>query len=244
MQTTPFTLGRGRRARHALAGSLLAAAAITGALASGAQAYAPAPAPPSPWTPIDQNGLTVTKGTIATVAPNATLRTADSGMRAVAKDGGVHAASARIWFRYLGESTTTAPLGSGEIRRQIGLKLRAANPCNLLYVMWHAYPTRKIQVTIKRNPGQTTSAQCGNNGYTTFTEIPLGSGDGTADHGAHVLAARTRRTATGDLALSVYVDSEPARQYVLPAADTAGLEGPIGVRSDNGNYLFQLSGRP
>ena len=33
-------------------------------------------------------------------------------------DGGRHARSARIWFRYLGESTTTVPLGSGLVRRR------------------------------------------------------------------------------------------------------------------------------
>src|SRR5260370_1059518 len=35
----------------------------------------------------------------------------------------------------------------------------------------------------------------------------------------------------------------PARRLTPPAELAAGLEGPIGVRSDNGDYLFRLSAR-
>lgn len=54
--------------------------------------------------------------------------------------------------------------------------------------MWHAYPDNAIQIQVKRNPGQTTSSECRNNGCTQIATI-------------------------------------------------------LGVRSDNGHYLFRLSGR-
>lgn len=198
---------------------------------------------PPPWQLIPKSGLEVTDGTIASVGPKALLETADPGMRASALDGGRHARDARLWFRYLGESTTTEPLGSGLIRRQIGLKLRAPDPCNLLYVMWHAFPDDAIQVQVKRNPGQTTSAECGNRGYTTITTIPLGPGDATADHSAHRLQAETRRSPNGALVLTLFTDGSLLRKLRISASLTAGLKGPIGVRSDNGHYLFRISGR-
>ena len=215
-----------------------AAAAIAAtALFAGAAAQAAPKAPP--FKPISLASLTVTEGTI-TPAGTA-LQTADPAMRATVNDGGVHATQARLWFQYLGESTTTVPLGSGAIRRQIGLKLRSADPCNLVYVMWHAYPVSQIEVSVKRNPGQTTSAECGNAGYTEIAEIPVAGG--ITDHSAHRLEVRTRRVASGDLAVSIFADRALLRRLTIPAALSAGIEGPIGVRSDNGNYLFRLYGR-
>jgi hypothetical protein len=216
---------------------IIAAALAAAALAAGVADAAKT----KPFTAIRLSGLTVTEGTIMPAGAGQTLRTTDPAMRAVADDSGRHASSARLWFRYLGESTTTVPLGSGLIRRQIGLKLRAPDPCNLVYVMWHAYPDDAIEVQLKSNPGQTTSAQCANNGYSTVATIPLGRGDATADHSAHRLEVRTRRASNGNLALSVFSDGSLLRRLTLPAALTAGMEGPIGVRSDNGEYLFRLS---
>lgn len=55
-------------------------------------------------------------------------------------------------FRYRGPSTIEKPLASGETRRQIGLKLRANNSCNVLYVMWRIEPEEELVVSIKSNP--------------------------------------------------------------------------------------------
>ncbi len=197
-----------------------------------------------PFTPVHLRALDVTEGSISSTGPGGALHTADSAMRAEVLDGGRHARSARIWFRYLGESTTTVPLGSGLVRRQIGLKLRSADPCNLLYVMWHAYPDDAIQVQVKRNPGQSTSAECGNRGYTTITTIPLSSGNGLDDHSPHRLQVETRRNANGALTMAILHDGSPLPKLHVSAALSTGLRGPIGVRSDNGDYVFRLSSRP
>ena len=61
------------------------------------------------------------------------------------------------------------------------------------------------------------------------------------DHRTHVLEARTRRQLDSTLALTVRADGTIIYDESLSAALTADLEGPIGVRSDNGNYRFTLS---
>jgi hypothetical protein len=214
--------------------SRIALLALTAALATTPVAAGGAPA----WKPVKKAGLEVTEGTISS-AGKVTLRTRSAAMRAVARDGGRHATRAQLRFKLLGASETVKPLGSGQIRRQIGLKLRAADPCNLLYVMWHAAPDSVVEISVKRNAGQTTSAQCGNRGYTELASLPMPA----PDRRLHVLEARTRRAADGSLVLAVYADGRLLRRMTLPADTAAGLEGPIGVRSDNGDYLFRLSAR-
>jgi len=56
-------------------------------------------------------------------------------------------------------------LGSGELRHQFGLKLRAQDACNLVYAMWRIEPESKLVVSVKTNPGEHSSAECGNRGY-------------------------------------------------------------------------------
>ena len=72
---------------------------------------------------------------------------------------------AQVRFTYLGSTPNEAPLASGEMRRQFGLKLRAQDACNLVYAMWRIEPESKLVVSVKNNPGEHTSAQCGNRGY-------------------------------------------------------------------------------
>jgi len=192
------------------------------------------------WTPVPQRALTVTSGAIETL-PSGQLLTRSAQMRAVQRDGGRHARSARLRFRYREPSAETIPLGSGQIRRQIGLKLRAGDPCNLLYVMWREFPEHAIVASVKRNPGQTTSAQCGNRGYTDIARVPMPTSAATADHTTHLLVARTRAHPDGTMGFVVVADGRAVVQLRIPAALAGTLRGPIGVRSDNGVYRFSLS---
>jgi hypothetical protein len=84
-------------------------------------------------------------------------------MRAYVVAATTQVAEARL--TYLGPTSADVPLGSGEMRRRFGLKLRAQNACNLVYAMWSIEPESKLVVSIKSNPGMKTSAQCGNRGY-------------------------------------------------------------------------------
>src|SRR5205807_9405321 len=68
-------------------------------------------------------------------------------------------------FTYLGGTDNEAKLGSGELRRQFGFKLRAQDPCNLVYAMWRIEPESQLVVSVKTNPGRHTSAECTNHGY-------------------------------------------------------------------------------
>ena len=86
-------------------------------------------------------------------------------------------------------------------------------------------------------PWSDTSSECGSNGYSDIAVIPEPAGV----HGRHVLEADTRRTADGSLVLAVYADSKLVRNVTLAPDITAGLNGPVGIRSDNGRYRFTLS---
>jgi len=190
------------------------------------------------WHGVGLARLDVTSGALA--PEGRWLATTSGEMRAVVRDGGRHAARARLSFRLRGPSDEVVPLGSGLVRTQIGLKLNAQDPCNLVYVMWRSAPETAIAIQVKRNAGQTTSAQCGNAGYTTLATVPAAS---VADGAVHVLEARTRRAADGGLMLSVFADGALWHRQVVPAGLAAGLEGPAGVRSDNGSYLLRLATR-
>lgn len=191
------------------------------------------------WQTIALPRLTVTEGALTSYG-RGRLETHSGGLRATERDGGRHAAWARLSFRLLGASQEIKPLGSGLVRQQIGLKLRAQDPCNLVYVIWRSAPDSAVAIFVKRNPGQDTSAECGNRGYTDAATIPVPQASIGQDH---VLEARTRRGADGSLVVSVFTDGALLRRQVLAPGLVAGLEGPVGVRSDNGAYDFRLAAR-
>lgn len=192
------------------------------------------------WQLVDKSRLQVT-GDVSPTSQLATLRTRSPDMAAVELDKGLHARQARLRFRFLGNSLTTTPLGSGKVVRQIGLEMRALNPCNLVYVMWRDWPIHAIDVSVKRNPGQTTFVQCGNRGYTTLAVIPMAPRL-HADHATREL--RVSATPAG-AALSLRVFANGSRVYgrTVPASLIRGLTGPAGLRSDDGDYIFQLAVR-
>ena len=142
--------------------------------------------------------------------------------------------SIEVRFTYLGSTGNEARLGSGELRRQFGLKLRAADACNLVYAMWRIEPESKLVVSGKSNPGQHSSAECGNRGYRNIKakrSMPapvMRSGD------AHVLRAEMN----GD-GLRVFVDNSVVWEGSV-GVDAAALEGPVGIRSDNARLQLVL----
>src|SRR5579859_7545056 len=124
------------------------------------------PSQPAQLQRITRDRLCVTNGEITTTA-SGRLAINTPSSRALVR-GPSTPAIAEIRFTYLGPSADSKPLASGEIRRQIGLKLRSQNQCNLLYVMWHIEPDHRVIVQTKQNPGESTHAQCGAHGYTTL----------------------------------------------------------------------------
>jgi hypothetical protein len=147
---------------------------------------------------------------------------------------GTLGSAVELGFTYRGPSEKDVPLASGELRRQIGLKLRAQDTCNVVYVMWHIAPTSGIHVSVKSNPGQRSHHECGDRGYINLTPMrsrrlnPLQAGE------RHVLFASINGTL-----LSVTVDGAMAWEGTLPSAAFA-FDGPVGFRADNGELEAEL----
>lgn len=187
------------------------------------------------WLTITRADLCVTSGAIEKIADDDRMRVDVPEMRAVATIAS--AASAEIRFRYGGATKETTHLGSGQVRTQFGLKLRAEDPCNLVYVMWRVEPESKLVVSVKRNPQQHTSAECHNHGYTNIKPQKaspvrvLKAGD------SHTLRAEMKNSG-----LRVYVDNQEVWDGDV-GADAAGLQGPVGIRSDNAQLEFEYLAR-
>lgn len=139
-----------------------------------------------------------------------------------------------VRFTYFGATTNEAPLGSGEIRRQFGLKLRAQDPCNLVYAMWRIEPESKLVVSVKSNPGQHTSAECGNRGYRNIK--PLRSAPVPALHSGdpHALRAEIHGAE-----MRVFADSALVWQGSI-GPEALAFDGPVGIRSDNARLQLKL----
>jgi hypothetical protein len=138
-----------------------------------------------------------------------------------------HGDAAALRFTFNGDSDEKAALASGQVRRQLGLKLRAADGCNLVYVMWRLDPTPFVEVSTKINPGDHTNDDCGTQGYTKIKAVrsepapPLRTGT------SHTLAAEI----IGD-ELTARIDDAIVWRGRLPD-DARALDGVAGFRTDN-----------
>jgi hypothetical protein len=221
-------------------------AMVAGLISSILLGTGDAQAPTGGWLAINPGKLCVTEGTIDKTA-GGHLSVNVPKMRAYINAWTSQAIEVR--FTYLGPTSGELPLGSGEMRRQFGLKLHAQDPCNLIYVMWRIgpgskmpeskppeskLPESKLVVSVKRNPGAHTSAECGNHGYenvkpSSVSEVPrLKPGE------SHTLRAEMKTEE-----LKVFVDDHEAWRGDV-GTDAASLHGPVGIRSDNAHLEFEL----
>jgi hypothetical protein len=151
----------------------------------------------------------------------------------------VTAQTVALNFVYLGPTATESALGSGEIRRQFGVKLRAQDPCNLVYAIWRVEPESRLVVSVKSNPGQHTSAECANRGYRNIK--PRRSSPVPLLHPGDTHALRAEMDA--DL-LRVFSDGAVVWEGAL-GPDVLNLNGPVGIRSDNVRLRLRLeAGEP
>ncbi len=181
--------------------------------------------------PVTHQYLCVTKGAIGTVA-GPKLEVSEPEMRAIVTFPTKQHVEAH--FTYLGHTKKDKPLGSGEIRRQFGLKLRAQNGCNLVYAMWRIEPKQELVVSVKSNPGQQTHAECGTNGYTNIA----------AEHSETLPPMRkgsrhTLRAMMEGSKMRVFADGKEVWRGDVGAAALA-FDGPVGVRTDNARFQFEL----
>ncbi len=134
--------------------------------------------------------------------------------------------AAALTFTYRGDSAKVRELASGQERHQLGLKLRAEDGCNLVYVMWRM-DTPKLDVSVKLNPGMTTHAECGAKGYAKI-KAQKSIAVPTLEPGAtHTLQAEIV-----DSDLFAWVDGKAVWQGRVPDA-VKFLAGASGFRSDN-----------
>lgn len=181
--------------------------------------------------PVSRANLCVTEGTIEEL-PGGRLSVSVPKMRAYVNVATTQVVEAK--FTYLGSTGNQARLGSGELRRQFGLKLRAEDACNLIYAMWRIEPESKLVVSVKSNPGEHTSAECGNRGYRNIkpgrsAPIPvLRSGE------IHTLRAEMKGAE-----MILFVDSSRVWEG-FAGPDVLGFDGPVGIRSDNARLQIEL----
>ncbi|MBL8606364.1 MAG: hypothetical protein JNL38_03550 [Myxococcales bacterium] len=191
----------------------------------------PAAAPGPTTRHLSRQDLAVTRGDV-TARADGRVDVHEPTVRAVARGGS--GAVAALRFTYLGPTAARAPLSSGEVRTQVGLKLLARDGCNVIYAMWRAGPGGGIHVQAKRNPGRSLSLECGAEGYATLRPEagapipPLEVGD--HELRARIEGGRLRVEADGVVAWEGSV--EPF---------VRGLRGPAGLRSDNARFVADLA---
>jgi len=142
---------------------------------------------------------------------------------------------ASLQFRYRGPTEVIVPSGSGLELHQIGLMLRAMNPCNLVYVMWRLQPAQEVVVQVKKNAGQSTSQECRNGGYTTLHRQNVAP---FAYFDLRVLDAEIRWTFSSP-EVRVWIDYQEICRVTVPTNLITGIDGPVGLRTDNGKYDFR-----
>jgi hypothetical protein len=145
-----------------------------------------------------------------------------------------NAQQATVKFTYLGPTREVSHLGNGEVRHQFGIKLKAQDICNLVYVMWN-FDTQKIAVSVKLNPGQRTHEDCLDRGYinnikpaVSAAPPPIG-----VDR-PHTLYADLRGQRLTVKADGVLVWDGTLVPVVLR------FNGPLGLRSDNAHVVFDF----
>ena len=191
--------------------------------------------PVSTATPVAREELCVTEGEIAQ-GPDGSLTVRVPKMRAFVMRPVADAVAVRL--TYQGPSREQSALGSGDVRGQFALKLRALDACNLLYITWRVTPTSKLVVQVKKNPRQHSSSECSNHGYQTLKPRLAAPLPQLAPGETHVMRAEIAAAT-----LRVLVDGRPVWQGELGEfADLAS--GPVGVRSDNVRAAFRLEVGP
>jgi hypothetical protein len=221
---------------------------IAGAVLLFAACAASAPRPTGPVAPagelaptsaglevVPRSELVVESGRIDVAPPGAGLELVSPVVRALVGDrprDGLELA-----FVYRGPTAEARPLASGELRRQIGLKLRARDTCNVVYVMWHLSPTQGIHVSVKSNPGAHVHAECGDRGYVQVSPQRHGAAPAIRVGEVHRL-----RASIDGVRLRVTVDGSLAWEGPLPP-EALAVDGPVGIRSDNGLFSATIAVR-
>jgi len=201
-------------------------------LAMGTGGDARSPSAGARLAVVSRSEFCVTEGALEEL-PQGLLSVTSTKMRAYLTRRTEQAVEAR--FTYQGPTNNEARLGSGALRRQFGLKLRAQDACNLVYAMWRIEPTSKLVVSVKNNPGQHRSAECGNRGYRTIR--PSRS---VAVSLPEIGQTHTLLAVMEGAELRVFADGSLVWEGSV-GAEAMTFDGPVGMRSDNVRLTLTLS---
>ena len=100
--------------------------------------------------------------------------------------------------------------------------------------MWRIDPESKLVVSVKSNPGEHTSAECGNRGYKNIKARKSRPVPTLRIGGTHRLRAEMRAEE-----LNVFVDNTLVWEGSV-GTEGGRFEGPVGIRSDNAKLQLEL----
>jgi hypothetical protein len=170
-------------------------------------------------TGVDASQVCVTNGEISK-KNDRTFTIESPSSRAVVKSSDDNFAA--IEFEYLGPTSKDAPLASGRIVRQLGVKLNARDSCNVIYVMWNMDPGVGVQISTKINPRKSTHAECGVKGYKLVYESKPGDVPTIQIGEPHRLEATLQE-----------------RNLTVKIVDAVNISGYSGIRTDNVRVRFK-----
>ena len=179
--------------------------------------------------PVEASSVCVTNGVVEN-RQGRSFEINSPSSRAIVK--GANDSRGALRFEYLGPTTKDAPLASGLMRRQLGIKLRAEDSCNVIYVMWSIEPEQGLIITMKMNTGKSTHAECGVKGYKKL--------EPTMQKAIAPIKIGEPRTLSAELdgsVLKVNVDGERAWEGET-LASAAKMYGYTGIRTDNVRIKF------
>ncbi len=191
------------------------------------------------FKPVARNALEVTAGQVGEKDGYLVITHPEVRAQELAKT----ARAAKLVFTFQGPTEQQSKLASGEVRRQIGLKLRTRNTCNLLYIMWRLDDKEFIAVAVKRNPGQSTHQQCGANGYMSIAPTFQEKGalfPSAKDGKPHTLEAEITKPDATRYDLVVKADGKVVWRGSIDAKLLNDIDGPAGFRTDNGKFTFKF----
>jgi len=191
----------------------------------------PSPTFPARMVPVPRAKLCVTEGALEELN-GSRLSVNVPKMRAFVAAATPQAVEAQL--TYMGHTSDEANLGPGAMREQFGLKLRAHDACNLVYAMWRIESESEFVVSVKSIPGMHTSSECGNHGYRNIRPKRGSAVPRLSPGSSHALFVEM----TGS-EMRVSVDGREVWEGDL-GPDALSFDGPVGVRTDNGRFEFQL----
>jgi len=197
------------------------------ALSFGAGAESPA----SPLTKVPHETLCVTEGAIASLGGEQ-FDVSVPKMRAYLNEYTPPVVEEQ--FTYLGATPNESPLASGVVRRQFGVKLRAQDACNVVYATWRIEPESKLVISVKSNPGEHSSIQCGNHGYRNVRPRKMAPLPALQAGDVHTLRAEMHRAE-----MRVLVDSNLVWSGSV-GSEALDFDGPVGLRTDNVHLQIEL----